>query len=144
MTNNVLVSGVQQSDSVIHMCACSVTSVVLFATLWTIAHHAPLSTGVSRQEYQRRQLCPPPGVLPNTGTEPPTPALQVDSLPLSHQGSPQLYIYISIFFFTRYYQVLGYYSGEGNGTALQYSCLENPMGGGAWQAAVHGVAKSRT
>ena len=34
--------------------------------------------------------------------------------------------------------------GEGNGTALQYSCLENPMGGGAWQAAVHGVAKSRT
>ena len=33
---------------------------------------------------------------------------------------------------------------EGNGTPLQYSCLENPMGGGAWQAAVHGVAKSRT
>ena len=47
----VLVSGVWQSDSVIHMCACSVTSVVLFATLWTIAHHAPLPTGVSRQEY---------------------------------------------------------------------------------------------
>ena len=35
-------------------------------------------------------------------------------------------------------------SGEGNGTPLQYSCLENPTGGGAWQAAVHGVAKSRT
>ena len=33
---------------------------------------------------------------------------------------------------------------EGNGTPLQYSCLENPMGGGAWWAAVHGVAKSRT
>ena len=33
---------------------------------------------------------------------------------------------------------------EGNGTPLQYSCLENPMDGGAWQAAVHGVAKSRT
>ena len=33
--------------------------------------------------------------------------------------------------------------GEGNGTPLQYSCLENPMDGGAWQAAVHGVAKSR-
>ena len=31
-----------------------------------------------------------------------------------------------------------------NGTPLQYSCLENPIGGGAWQAAVHGVAKSRT
>ena len=35
------------------------------------------------------------------------------------------------------------YVGEGNGTPLQYSCLENPMDGGAWWAAVHGVAKSR-
>ena len=35
-------------------------------------------------------------------------------------------------------------SGEGNGTPLQYSCLENPMDGGAWWAVVHGVAKSRT
>ena len=35
------------------------------------------------------------------------------------------------------------YFGEGNGTPLQYSCLENPMDRGAWLAAVHGVAKSR-
>ena len=34
--------------------------------------------------------------------------------------------------------------GEGNGNPLQCSCLENPMDGGAWWAAVHGVAKSRT
>ena len=34
--------------------------------------------------------------------------------------------------------------GEGNGTPLQYSCLENPMEGGAWWAEVYGVAKSRT
>ena len=34
--------------------------------------------------------------------------------------------------------------GEGNGTPLQYSCLENPMDGGAWWAAVYGVAQSRT
>ena len=34
--------------------------------------------------------------------------------------------------------------GEGNGNPLQYSCLENPMDGGAWWAAVHGVAKSQT
>ena len=33
---------------------------------------------------------------------------------------------------------------EGNGTPLQYSCLENLMDGGAWKAAVHGVAKGRT
>ena len=36
------------------------------------------------------------------------------------------------------------HNGEGNGTPLQYSCLENPMDGGAWKAAVHGVSKSRT
>ena len=35
-------------------------------------------------------------------------------------------------------------SGEGDGTPLQYSCLENPTGGGAWWAAVHGVVKSQT
>ena len=34
--------------------------------------------------------------------------------------------------------------GEGNGNPLQYSCLENPMDGGAWWAAVHGVTKSQT
>ena len=34
--------------------------------------------------------------------------------------------------------------GEGNGTPLQYSCLENPMDRGAWWAAVHGVAESQT
>ena len=36
------------------------------------------------------------------------------------------------------------YSGEGNGTPLQYSCLGNPMEGGAWKAAVHGVAEGWT
>ena len=34
--------------------------------------------------------------------------------------------------------------GEGDGTPLQYSCLENPMDGGVWKAAVHGVADGRT
>ena len=37
-----------------------------------------------------------------------------------------------------------YLIGEGNGTPLQYSCLENPMDGGAWKAAVHGVPEGRT
>ena len=36
------------------------------------------------------------------------------------------------------------YIGEGNGTPLQYSCQENPMDGGAWKAAVHGVAEGQT
>ena len=43
-----------------------------------------------------------------------------------------IYIYVCI------------YTGEGNGTPLQHSCLENPMDGGAWWAAVHGVSRSRT
>ena len=34
--------------------------------------------------------------------------------------------------------------GEGNGNTLQYSCLENPMDGGAWWSTVHGVAKSQS
>ena len=38
---------------------------------------------------------------------------------------------------------LGRSPGEGNGNPLQYSCLENPMDGGAWWATVHGVAKSQ-
>ena len=42
-----------------------------------------------------------------------------------------------------YTQSLEHISGEGNGTPLQYSCLENPMDGGAWWTTVHGVAKSQ-
>ena len=38
---------------------------------------------------------------------------------------------------------LGRSPGEGNGNPLQYSCLGNPMDGGAWQATVHGVARVR-
>ena len=39
---------------------------------------------------------------------------------------------------------LSIYAREGNGTPLQYSCLENPMDRGAWKAAVHGVSEGRT
>ena len=40
--------------------------------------------------------------------------------------------------------MLHFLNGEGDGTPLQYSCLENPMDGGAWWAAVHGVAEGWT
>ena len=43
--------------------------VQLFATPWTVAHQAPLSTGFSRQEYWSGLPCPPPGDLPNTQME---------------------------------------------------------------------------
>ena len=42
------------------------------------------------------------------------------------------------------WHLLTFLFGEGNGTPLQYCCLENPMDGGAWWAAVHGLAQSRT
>ena len=43
-----------------------------------------------------------------------------------------------------YLDILLMLTGEGNGTPLQYSCLENPMDGGGWKAAVHGVDEGRT
>ena len=57
-----------------------------------VAHQAPLSAGLSRQEYWSGMPFPPPGGRSDPGIEPSLPALQADCLPLSHQGSP----YISI------------------------------------------------
>ena len=94
--------------------------VQLFAIPWTVAHQAPPPMGFFRLEYWSGLPCPPPGDLPKPGIELWSSAWQVDSLPLAPHG------------------------GEGDGTPLQYSCLENPMDGGAWWAAVHGVTKSRT
>ena len=59
----------------------------LCSTLWTVARQAPLSMGFSQQEYWSGLPCLPPGDLPNPGTKPRSPALQADSLLLSHQGS---------------------------------------------------------
>ena len=67
--------------------ACSVPCVWLFAILWIVASQGPLSMGISRQEYWSGLLCPLPGDLPDAEMEPTSPALQADSLPLSHQGS---------------------------------------------------------
>ena len=67
------------------------SQVQLFATLWTIVPQALLPMGFSRQEYWSGLPCPPPGDLPNPGTEPESPlspALQAVSLLLSHQGNP--------------------------------------------------------
>ena len=44
--------------------------VQLFATLWAVAHQAPLSMGFPRQKYWSGLLCPPPRDLPNAGVEP--------------------------------------------------------------------------
>ena len=57
---------------------------------------------------------------------------------------PQLYDCVCVYYNIAIIMSLKATFGEGNGTPLQYSCLENPMDRGAWQTAVHGVAKSRT
>ena len=68
----------------------SLSRVQLFATLWTVAHHAPLSMGFSRQEYWSGLPFPSPGDLPNPGMELWSPTLQADSLPSEPPGNPYI------------------------------------------------------
>ena len=65
----------------------SLSRVWLFATPWTVAYQAPLSTEFSRQEHWSGLPFPSPGDLAHPGIEPGSPALQAGALPLSHQGS---------------------------------------------------------
>ena len=70
------------------LCTCSLVS----ATPWTIAHQGPLSLEFSRPESWSGLPFPPPGDLPDPGIQPrspASPALQVDSLSLSHWGNAQ-------------------------------------------------------
>ena len=83
----------QQNFSTYIKCACvhALSCTQIFATPWTVAQESPQSMGFSRQEYWNGLLFPTPGDLPNPGTEPvspASPALQADSLLLSHWGSP--------------------------------------------------------
>ena len=72
---------------ILYMCvpAQLLSHVRLFVTLWTVAFQAPLSMGFSRQEYWSGLPSPSPGDLPDLRIEPVSPALQLDSLLLSHQ-----------------------------------------------------------
>ena len=78
--------------------------------------------------------------------------LPSNSCPLSRWCHPTISSSVVLFWwwwwrqllFTKHILYARHYVGEGNGTPLQYSCLENPMDGGAWWAAVHEVSKSRT
>ena len=113
--------------SISHTCVLS-----HFSSVWRFAtHQAPLSMGFSRQQYWSGLPYPPPGDLPNPGiegfpggSEVKASACNVGDLGLIPGWGRSL--------------------REGNGNPLQYSCLENPMDGGAWWATVHGVTKSRT
>ena len=144
----------------------------LFAILWTVAHQAPLSMGFSRQEYWNGLPKDLPGIEPMSpaspalagGSLPLVPrGSKVNPIPfhlereahprevkLSKSVSPGAEATGTInlcntqqVMLTNCWR-LSVDDGEGNGNPLQYSCLENPMDGGARRAAVHGVAKSQT
>ena len=108
----------------------SLSRVQLFETPWSAAYQAPPSMGFSREEYWS-------GV----------------PLPSPKGGNGPLYICICAYIYL--YQEKGERTntkkpiiftciGERNGNPLQCSCLENSRDGGAWWAAVYGVAQSRT
>ena len=82
------------------MCVCVLSCVWLFATPWTVAQQAPLSTGFPRQEYWSRLPFPSPGIFPTQGFNSLLLYLPMDSLPLSHLGSPQ--IILILVFSTKY------------------------------------------
>ena len=62
-----------------------------FATAWTVAHQAPLSMKLSRQEYWSGEPFLSSRDLPNPGIKPRSPALQVDALPSEAPGKPRVY-----------------------------------------------------
>ena len=82
--------GVEWLDQRVVVVVQLLNLVRLFAALWTVAHQAPLSMGLSRQEYWSGLPFPPPGDLPNLGIKPKSLALQADSLPSEPPGKPQI------------------------------------------------------
>ena len=135
----------------------------------TVAYQAPPPVGFFRLEYWSGLPFPPPEDLPNPGIKPMSPispALQADSLPLSHQGTLVWilshfkkcmlvtissiefrflsFLFFSFFFAWKIVELISCSFGEGNGAPLQYSCLGNPIDRGAWWAIVYEVTESDT
>ena len=88
------------SKGPVRTCCCVVTKspscAQLFVTPQTVAHQVPLSVGFPRQRYWHGLPFPSSGDIHNTGLKPVSLHWQVDSLPLSHQGSPNIQIFYSL------------------------------------------------
>ena len=108
----------------------------LFVTPWTIACHASPSMAFSRQEAWSGQPFPCLGDLLYPGIKPGFP----EDFPGGSDSKTSVYNARD----PGSIPGLGRSPGEGNGNPLQYYSLENPMDREAWQATVHGVAKSQT
>ena len=77
---------VASSASLLFVCCLFDQSCLILCDSMDVAHQVPLSVGFPRQEYWSRLLFPSPGDLPDPGIKAASPALQVVSLQLSHQG----------------------------------------------------------
>ena len=94
---------------------CLFSRVRFFAILWSVACQAPLSMGFSRQEYWGWLLCIPPGDLSDPGIELASltfPALQADSLSLSHWEAMYLIRVLEWFLFKKWYLFMPIFSEE--------------------------------
>ena len=120
----------------------------LLVTPWTVNCQASLSMGLSRQEYWSGSPFPPPGTILQWSNFSPIKILKKKGKYTEKKRERQRAASLrtkQIHWSTCYlWTLVPDCNGEGNGTPLQYSCLENPVDGGAWKAAVHGVVKSQT
>jgi len=107
-------------------------------TPWTGGPQAPLSMGFSRQEYWSGLPLPSPGDLPHVGIEPGSLVLRADSLLTEPPGKRDGKESACNLGDLGLIPGLGRFPGGGRDNSLQYSCLENPMDIGAWQATAHG------
>ena len=98
----------------------------LFATPWTVAYQAPLSTGFSRQEYWSGLPFPPAGDLPNPGIEPGPPALQADFFISTRKQAP---IYLDLAASTQEQQALLACSSTSGATMLRLFTSKLDAGG---------------
>ena len=116
----------------------------LFETPWTVARQASLSMGLSWQQHWSVAISSSRGSSwpRNWNCISWSPALVGRFFTTAPPGRPS-----NVYYGSQKIDALSsneHPPGEGNGNPLQYSCLQNPMDGGAWWATVHGVAKSRT
>ena len=107
---------------------------------WTVARQAPQSVGFPRQEYCSGLWFPSPGDLPNPGIEPASPAMQADSLPLSHWGSP-IELVPSLEQRCSYFK----YSSIKKESKVTQSCLTvcDPMDCSLPGSSIHGIFQAR-
>ena len=99
-------------------------SCLALATPWTVVCQAPLSMGFSRQEYWSGLPFTSSGDLPNPGTEPVSPAWQMDSLPMNHQGINVMNTELCL-------------------VTQSYPTLFNPMGCNLPGSSSHGILQTR-